>query len=314
MVGSAIGRLLLPLARGRFGFVIEAAAYSFLARALSLSGDIIVANGYSSPFVGADFLFCHGSIRGFRFAIQGRRLLYGPAEILEMVAGMLAVRAIAVSQRTAKEWHRMYMTPNQRLQVLQNCVDTEAFKPIAGTKRSINNGVIRVLFVARLGPQKGTDRLFRLIEFAGTREPRLCFVIATPDSEGISPFEGMKEVEHLIGVPFKDLPELYRSCDVLYVPSRYEGFEMVTLESLSSGTPVVGSDVGGIAELVRLGFQGVVAVDPENTEDAFSMLVRTAEAWARQGKKEELHRRVALAYSLESWGSRLAMYLDGSDG
>jgi glycosyltransferase involved in cell wall biosynthesis len=310
---SSIGRTLLPLARGRLGFVVEAAAFSLLARSLKRRGDIVVANGYSSPFVRADLLFCHGSMRGFRFAVLGRRLLYSPAELMEAAAGLCARRVIAVSRRANLEWNRMYGVPRRKLRVLQNCVDPGSFAPAVGSKGRPEEECLRILYVARLGPQKAPDRLLRLIEYAAGRDLKIRFVIATPTKENTEPFERLPGVELRVGVRLQEIPDLYRSCDVLYLPSRYEGFEMVTLEALASGVPVVGSDVGGIAELSRRGFPGVSVVDPEDLEGTLSALKSAAREWASPAKKSELHARVSEEYGLSRWGTRLAAILGGRD-
>lgn len=63
---------------------------------------------------------------------------------------------------------------------------------------------------------------------------------------------------HCIGaVSGEDMPNIMASIDVLVLPSFNEGLPLVTLEALASGTNVVGSNVGGIAE----------AIGKENTFD-----------------------------------------------
>ena len=50
----------------------------------------------------------------------------------------------------------------------------------------------------------------------------------------------------------EDLPIYYRCCDLFIVPTRFlEGFGLVTLEALASGTPVVATPVGGNAEIIK---------------------------------------------------------------
>jgi len=61
------------------------------------------------------------------------------------------------------------------------------------------------------------------------------------------------------------LPYYYSAADVLVMPSHYESFGMVALEAMACGTPVIASQVGGLAFLVKDGETGyhVPDQDPE---------------------------------------------------
>jgi len=57
----------------------------------------------------------------------------------------------------------------------------------------------------------------------------------------------------------EDVPEVLRSLSVLAIPSTaHEGVPQIGLQALACGTPVVGSDVGGIPEIIRHGETGRV--------------------------------------------------------
>ena len=53
----------------------------------------------------------------------------------------------------------------------------------------------------------------------------------------------------------------YASADIVVMPSHYESFGMVALEAMACGTPVIASDVGGLAQLVRDGETGFLVPD-----------------------------------------------------
>jgi glycosyltransferase involved in cell wall biosynthesis len=305
LLGSASYRLFRFAAKGPFAPILESAAFSLLAHAMARPGDLVVSNGFAAAFYPADVLFCHGSMRGSRFAVKGRRRLWGPEELLELVAGRRARRVVAVSTKAGREWAAMYGTARSKIRVVPNCVDAHLFAPSPeGTARGqAESEALRVLFVGRLERRKGTDRLLRAIEAAGAE---MRFVVATPSAEGAEAFLGRPSVDLRVGVAMDDLPALYRSCDVMFFPSRYEGFEMVSLESLSCGTPIVGTRVGGMAELSAHGFPGLAILErPDEPAEALGALRRLAAEWREPEQKKRLHEAAEREYGVEAWFASL---------
>lgn len=299
---SALGALLLPLCRGLFGPLIESAAYSLLLAAYKRKGDLVIGNGFSAFLTRADLLFCHGSMRGFRFAVKEKRSAgWRPAELMEAIAGKRARRLIAVSRRASLEWVGMYGVKKGKIYVIPNTVDAAFFSPREEDGRNAERP-LRVLFIGRMGFGKGTDRLHKLIE--ATRDVAIQYVLAAPEASDTADFLKYPSVRLHIGVALRALPDLFRSCDVMYLPSRYEGFEMVTLEALASGLPVVGCKVGGVAELLKEGFPAVYRAFPDDTAGVAATLQRAAREWASYDKKRELNALTASRYGIARWTER----------
>ena len=57
-------------------------------------------------------------------------------------------------------------------------------------------------------------------------------------------------------MPHAQLPLYYNAADVCVVPSFYESFGLVAVESMACGTPVVASRVGGLASTILDGETG----------------------------------------------------------
>jgi glycosyltransferase involved in cell wall biosynthesis len=63
----------------------------------------------------------------------------------------------------------------------------------------------------------------------------------------------------------KDIKKFYDQMDVLVLPSLSEGLPMTLLEGMAMELPVVATRVGGVPDVIKDGFNGLL-VDPQNVE------------------------------------------------
>jgi glycosyltransferase involved in cell wall biosynthesis len=106
---------------------------------------------------------------------------------------------------------------------------------------------------------KGAGVLLEALPEILRQVPRLRVLIAgAGEKQFLNRFRDFSpQVEVLGWVPFREMPILYGAADLVTVPSTcHESFSLVTVESMRVGTPVVGSNFGGIAELIRDGEDG----------------------------------------------------------
>jgi glycosyltransferase involved in cell wall biosynthesis len=132
-------------------------------------------------------------------------------------------------------------------------IDTAKFKPSkTNLKRElglVNNFV--VLFVGRLIKEKG---LIPLLESAKKFPEKVCLLIAGdgPLRERVeTTSRDVDNVRYLGKLDSEELVDFYNTADVLIVPSTSEeGFGRIILESLSCGTPVIGTNRGAVPEAI----------------------------------------------------------------
>jgi D-inositol-3-phosphate glycosyltransferase len=88
------------------------------------------------------------------------------------------------------------------------------------------------------------------------------------------------------------------------MPSHYESFGMVALEAMACGTPVIASDVGGLAHLVRDSVTGlhVPNGDPVRLAKAIARLAKDHQLRGRMGRAAHLY---AQQYSWECIADRM---------
>ncbi|HKW43205.1 MAG TPA: glycosyltransferase family 4 protein, partial [Thermoplasmata archaeon] len=74
-------------------------------------------------------------------------------------------------------------------------------------------------------------------------------------------------------LPYDRLPALYARAAVYLLPTLYENVPLRMLEAMSSGAPVVASDVGGIPEVI-VSYENGILVPPRNSEALASAMLQ----------------------------------------
>lgn len=114
----------------------------------------------------------------------------------------------------------------------------------------------KVLFVGRLDQQKG---LQLLIDLYREHNVEVQLDVAGSAVVGSSVPDAVEGIHYLGWVDSGDLPELYALYSAVVMPSRWEGFGLVAIESLRSGTPVICSDRGALPSIIENGVTGFVS-------------------------------------------------------
>jgi len=112
-----------------------------------------------------------------------------------------------------------------------------------------------VLYVGRLEPRKGIDRLIRAMAIVGRHGPctQLTVVGEGPDRAAleVAAREADADVRFAGRVSDDDLPGFYQSADVVCSPALGdESFGIVLLEAMAAGRPIVATNIAGYAELL----------------------------------------------------------------
>lgn len=204
--------------------------------------------------------------------------------------------------------------------VVHNGVDTERFSPARRAvvtplrdELGLAPGAPVVGFVGRLSPEKGLGLLVEGCARLVARRPDVRVVIAG-DSAWRGRFEqrlaaaGLTRAVRLAGF-ILEIERVYATADVVISTSEAEGCPNALLEAMAMGRPVVATEVGGTAEVVRDGVDGLL-VPPGDAEALASRVdaLLGAAAW-REAMGERAARHVADHFSLEAQVGRLAEVL-----
>ena len=188
---------------------------------------------------------------------------------IEQSAYTLADGIIAVSEQMKEDVIEAYGVAKEKVTVIHNGIDPEFYKPTFDNslleEYGIDPNIPFVLFVGRITRQKGISQLIAAAKHFN-KNSQIVLCAGAPDTKEIA-----LETEALIAdlrkerdgvilisemLPREKIKVLYSHARVFACPSLYEPFGIINLEAMACETPVVGSHVGGIPEIIVEGATG----------------------------------------------------------
>jgi len=180
---------------------------------------------------------------------------------------------VAATEREREDLILHYGASPTKIAVIPCGVNLNLFRPIdkeTARKRLRLDHEKVMLCVGRIDPLKGLDQLLRALTYIKSNEaPRLIIVggdqHSQPEMRALQRMAQELHVEDRVSfvgsVAQEKLPLYYSAADICVIPSYYESFGMVALESLSCGTPLVATDVGGMRHIIRNNEAGRIVED-----------------------------------------------------
>jgi len=169
-----------------------------------------------------------------------------------------ASKIISVSRSADKIIDTLIKDKNKRI-VIPNGVDATLFTP-----KNTNNILHSICFVGRLVPRKGVQILIEAF-FQLKREIKDAKLFIIGDGRyknhllSFVKRKKIPDVKFAGYLPPDKIIKYYQSCEVVVVPSlERESFGIVALEGMACAKPVIVSDVGGLAEIIENGNDGIV--------------------------------------------------------
>ena len=206
-----------------------------------------------------------GALAGVPVRIGSRRgFVESPGLQTLQRAGYAAAHRVVANSQAAAERLRTEFVPDHKILVIPNGIDPAAFAP-----HRYSSSPRRITMVACLREEKRIDVLVRAMPQILARYPD-----ATLDLAGEGRCRGeLTALVNELGVADRvrflghrdDVPTVLEAADIFVLPSRSEAFPNSVMEAMAAGVPVVASNVGGIPELVRDGYNGRL-VPPGNAD------------------------------------------------
>ena len=176
---------------------------------------------------------------------------------IERAATRNVERFACVSRSVADYCRDVAKLPTQKLVVIPNGVEVERFcnlTPMNLAELGIPPGRRALCFVGRLDRQKNISWLLTEARelLAATPRHDLLLVGEGPQRRKLQrqcAELGLVDRVHFIGWR-PDVPRIMAACDLLILPSAWEGMPNVLLEAMASAKPVVATDVEGVRQIL----------------------------------------------------------------
>lgn len=205
----------------------------------------------------------HGPWAHEGFVERPSHLAYRMKRALENAVYRKADRFIVLSEAFRDVLVRDYDVPEDQIRIVPGGADVRRFgaevsREAARERLAWPSDRPVLLAVRRLARRMGLENLIGVMDDVRRHVPDVLLFIA-----GKGPLAGALQAQidaaglaqhvKLLGyVPDADLPLAYRAADLSVVPTvAFEGFGLITVESLAAGTPVLVTPVGGLPEVVR---------------------------------------------------------------
>jgi 1,4-alpha-glucan branching enzyme len=224
-----------------------------------------------------------------------------------------ASRVIVCSSYMQGEVREVFSLPLDKIDVVPNGIDPDLLS-IHGSELTLGKHAYAldseqiVLYIGRLVREKGVHVLLAAVPFILEEFPNAKFVIV-----GKGPFmndlqrqaETLGIKEHVLFTGFVDdegRNQLLHLAKVAVFPSLYEPFGIVALEAMATGLSVVASDVGGLADVVDHGQNGL-KIYPN---DAYSLATQVKQVLRNPEWAKEMQHKALQDISKYDW-NRIAM-------
>lgn len=185
-----------------------------------------------------------------------------------------------------KLWPMLHdLAPSSTGYVVHNAVDLSDFSPAPWPE----GPVLRIGMVANFAPFKRHETFLRMAAEILKARNDLEFWIVGEDTQGSGRRQILeqlaRDLEISQSVKFLghrlDIPQILRQLHLLVVPSKFEPFGRVIIEAMACGRPVIGSNDGGIPEIIEPGITGFLEPvdDYQSFANAALAVIGSREMW-----------------------------------
>jgi glycogen(starch) synthase len=257
-------------------------------------------------------------ISGFEYHHAAKMLI--AAEQLQLA---YATGIIGISEAVVSTVESVYQVPlsyhGRRLAIVPLGLPSADRIPFRRVETPTSEGT-RFLYIGRLEARKGVPELAEAFARVAHEDTKASLWLVGADNsmnDGFAARTGNSYIQAMYNLWADDVRKrvhffgkvddaaknyLLSACDVLVAPSLYESFGLMYVEAMRAGKPVIGSNAGGIPEVVDDGRTGLLVPPGDVPELARAMLRLGADANLRQVLGRQGSQRFEERFSLYNFG------------
>jgi glycosyltransferase involved in cell wall biosynthesis len=201
-----------------------------------------------------------------------------------------------------------YGINRDKVAVIPNGVNLKMF--VGNNDRIMLEGDPSILYVGHFSRLKGVDILIQAIAKLRYDLPSIKLHLVGGGGDHYLRLLARKEgIEKYIvfhgGVEHSMLPGYFKSANICVFPSRHEGFGLVILEAMASGTPLIASNIPSFQELISNGIDGRLF----KSEDSVALSKEVIALYQDHHLREELSRNGLEKVKMYSWENIADKYI-----
>lgn len=228
-----------------------------------------------------------------------------------------AIIANTRAERAQLLW--LYHADRRKIMVHPPGVNTSLFAPMSQRAARERLGLPQdrhlLLFAGRIEPLKAVDSIIEALAVIKRQQPallqttQLAIIGGDPDDQTDRDIMALQQLVREHGLEDKvvflsaksqrELARWYAAATTVIMPSEYESFGMVALEAMATGTPVIASEVGGLAYLVKDDETGYLVPSraPEKLAERITSVLQNP------AQRDEMGRRAAMLARGYAWAA-----------
>lgn len=225
---------------------------------------IMQAKAYSKPC----FNYIRGSEKGNAYQFGGLKkyVALGISAILEAILKKVAGRTLTlvVGNELYKDYKRRGRPVHR---IIVSLISENDILVQSACQQVCHKQDLRLLYVGRLSGEKGVAILIDAMHILTKRNgigAKLTIIGAGEEEDSLRAKVRQLALGNCVNfmghIPYgEDVLRLFKESEIFVLPSLTEGFPKTLLEAMANCTPIIATSVGGIPELVKNGFSGILA-------------------------------------------------------